>query len=168
MSRHGFDGLISAIQQAVSEAHKTAQDQHLGLMDKFFDQNEDGTYTPQMVKIQVQSMHPHAKKGDMETLEVPLVTFANLGGISIKELSVEFKVRMDSLAEDKDGDGIPDSEQRGPGPLAKRPKAKMMIGLSGGGFLKRGTEGTVKIIFAGGDPPEGVMKINDQMVRRIP
>lgn len=167
---HGFDGLIAAIQKAVSEAHKTAQEQHLGLMDKFFERQPDGTFKPKVVKIQTPSMRPGAKPEDMDILEVPLVTFANLNGISIKELSVEFKVRIDGLAQDQNQDGVPDDEQEDPnfvGPLVPKNKSRLMIGLSGGGFLNRGTEGTVKIIFSGGDPPEGVMKVNDQMVRRI-
>lgn len=169
MAVHELDGLITAIQKAVSEAHKSAQDQHLGLMDRFFDHQDDGTYLPKIVRIQVPSMHPDHAPGATETLDVPLVTFANLSGISIKELTVEFKIRMDGMVEDADQDGVPDQDDPDfVGPLATPAKHKLMIGLSGGGFLKRGTEGTVKITFAGGDPPEGVVKINDQMVRRIP
>lgn len=164
----GLDGLITAIQKAVSEAHKTAQDQHLGLIDRFFDRQPDGTYLPKVVKIQVHSMRPETTPGTMDTIEVPLVTFANLSGISIKELTVEFKIHMDGLVDDKDGDGVADDEDPDfVGPLAMPAKHKLMIGLSSS-FMRRGTEGTVKITFAGGDPPEGVIKINDQMVRRLP
>ena len=105
-----LDDLIEAVQTAVIKAQQLAEDHHVDLVGRFFEQDAaTGQMRARTQEIWLPSMHPDHDEGAFVKVAVPLMTLANLGAIRIKELKVEFDAKLGSLdTADVDKDGTPD------------------------------------------------------------
>jgi len=146
MAQQNLDQLLQAIHDAVLEAQMISEKQHIHQLQKYF--NEDGT--PQMISIRVPNMHPNSAPGELETLQVPLITLVPPSAIKIKRMKVDFKVALGSMAQTETGKSL-----------------MIDIGGSGGLFGRKQSTANIEITFVGTDPPESFMRINDHLVKSI-
>ena len=150
----GFlDELLGGLHDAVVSAQRLVEKQHIDMVDLYFD---DDTGQPLTMEMKIPSAHPDK---DFENLSVPLFTLAPLSSIKIKELEMKFKVKLgeqlDTISE-----------------LTKSMKSEDEPVKAGGISIDMNNTNPdsmaeIKIIFEGGEAPEGVMRINDQLVKTI-
>ena len=152
--RVGFlDELLGGLHDAVVSAQRLVEKQHIDMVDLYFD---DETGQPLTMEMKIPSAHPDK---DFENVSVPLFTLAPLSSIKIKELEMDFKVKLseqlDTVSE-----------------LAQSMKHEDESATVGGvgvdmNNVNPDTMANIKIKFEGTDPPEGLMRINDQLVKTI-
>ena len=153
-TKTGFlDELLGGLLDAVVSAQRLVEKQHIDMVDLYFD---DDTGQPLTMEMKIPSSHPDK---DFENISVPLFTLAPLSSIKIKELEMDFKVKlceqMDTISE-----------------LSKSMKHEDESSNVGGvgidmNSVNPDTMANIKIKFEGCDAPEGVMRINDQLVKTI-
>lgn len=147
-----FDSFVEGIQHACHNAVRGMQDQHKELLERYFEKSDDGTLRPLMVKIMMPATHTH---GEEYEVDLPLFTLVPLRSIHIEQLKVEFEVRINSAKEDTD--------------RKQRPRNFLMVDTGGWNmFGKGGKHAKVEVIFKGADPPEGVVRLNNQVVKTLP
>lgn len=174
-----LDDLINAIQYAVIEAQEVAEDHHIDLVSRFFHE-VDGKMVAVTQEVWVPDVRPGVEPGTISKIEVPLMSLASLGSMRIKELTVEFNARLSSLDtnEENDPEPKPATENAGtekkrrskPPPFQRRlrrQKRRMALDFKKGADAS-GTEAKIKITFVGSEPPEGVVRLNDQVLKTIP
>ena len=152
--RVGFlDELLGGLHDAVVSAQRLVEKQHIDMVDLYFD---DETSQPLTMEMKIPSAHPDK---DFENLSVPLLTMAPLSSIKIKELEMKFKVKLseqlDTVSE-----------------LAQSMKHEDEDANVGGVGIDMNntnpdTMAEIKLTFTGEEAPEGVMRINDQLVKTI-
>lgn len=136
---HRFDELLLALQTAVAESQNQLTRQHLALLENFFVKKGD-TWEAQMVSIVVPP--------SSQPVQVPLISLIPLSSLKIKEVAFDFTV---DLARLENG-------------LCGAPKDLLVdIHPPVGAAPVR-----VTISLQGSDPPEGLMRLNDRIVRAIP
>jgi hypothetical protein len=86
-----FDDLISAIQEAVISAHETSEEQHVRMMDRFFD---DETGEPVMLTINLPHIDPAQGEIQYQEVKVPKVCLVPFNSIKIKDIEVTAEVDL--------------------------------------------------------------------------
>ena len=141
-----LDHLTKGLYDAVVQAQALAENQHIEAMGKYI--NEDGT--PKCIKMVING----------EDINVPLATLAPQSSIKIKELTMELKVRLNNFGKRKSrcGGGIFSKEDAG------------AIGADLGASIlpTRNNYANLKITFEGSDPPEGLVRLNNNLIKQIP
>ena len=117
----------------------------------YFD--KDGN--PYMIKVQL----PHGTNGEMQEVNIPVVTLVPHNGMAIKEVEIEMEVALSEgeLEEINDGDVThkkPGRIKRFITDLSRRNKGQKMA--------------KIKVKFHGQDAPEGIARIKDSLVKIIP
>lgn len=137
-----FDGIIEALHTAVVQAQRTAERQYEHFLDQYL---KKGTNEPDTIEIAVPSLRPNAAEGEVDHIKVPLICLAAPSAIKIKELTVEFETQLSHI----DSKFVADLDA----PTEEAKKATMA---------------KVKICFQGTDPPEGVQRAIEIMLKRMP
>ena len=141
-----LDHLTKGLYDAVVQAQALAENQHIEAMGKYI--NDDGT--PKCIKMVING----------EDINVPLATLAPQSSIKIKELTMELKVRLNNFGKRKSrcGGGIFSKEDAG------------AIGADLGASIlpTRNNYANLKITFEGPDPPEGLVRLNNNLIKQIP
>jgi hypothetical protein len=140
-----FDDLLGAIQSAIIQAQSTSQHQCLALLKEYFDESNK----PIMIEMKVPSFSPSSIDG-YETILVPKLSLVPLSSLRLKELGVKFKVQFSEL--------MKGGEQRKGHTLS----AMLPFGKS------ENQMADVEIKFEGTEPPEGVLKINQHLIKFLP
>jgi hypothetical protein len=180
-----LDDLINAIQYAVIEAQEVAEDHHIDLVSRFFHE-VDGKMVAVTQDVWVPDVRPGSEEASLMRIQVPVMSLASLGSMKIKELRVEFTARLSSLdtEEDNSDDALAenirdeikkDKAARSKKPLTpfqrrlKRQKRRMALNFKKGSDPGgTSTEAKISITFSGSDPPEGVVRLNDLVLKTIP
>ena len=140
--------LFSAIHNSVSEASTVARNHSLSyLQDDYFEEEVDGTgkktgvLIPKMLQIKL----PVVRGGVMEHQEVsvPLYSLAKHQSLCMDEVKITLNIDLRDVKED------------------------VVVSLTHKWFTEP-TKAKVEMTFKGADPPEGIMKINDRLVKTIP
>ena len=150
----GFlDELVGGIQDAVVSAQRMAEKQHIEMIDLYFD---DDTGEPLTMDLVIPSTHPDRAT---EELKVPLICLTPLSSIKIDTLKMKLKV---GLGKSMHGatTGIGGQIQQA-GTLQAPPMSVDMNETNPDRMAE------VEITFKGSEPPEGLMKINDNLVKVI-
>ena len=148
----GFlDHLTKALYDAVVQAQALAENQHIESLKKFFE--KDGK--PKSMEVKIPD-----DKGKNQSVNVPLVTLTPQGSIKIKELEMELKVKLSSFGKRKSriGGGIFKNEDAG----------SICADLGASILPKRNQYANLKITFEGTDPPEGLVRLNNNLIKQIP
>ena len=146
-----LDHLTKGLYDAVVQAQALAENQHIESLRKFFD--KDGN--PKSLEVKIPDGH-----GNKQLIEVPLVTFTPQSSIKIKELTMELKVKLSSFGKRKSRLG---------GGIFKRGDAGAINADLGSSILpKRNQYANLKITFEGTDPPEGLVRLNNNLIKQIP
>ena len=148
----GFlDHLTKGLYDAVVQAQALAENQHIEAIKKFFD--KDGK--PKSMEIKIPD-----GKGNKQIVEVPLVTLTPQGSIKIKELTMELKVKLSSFGKRK--------SRLGGGIFRNKDAGAICADLGSSILPKRNQYANLKITFEGTDPPEGLVRLNNNLIKQIP
>ena len=141
-----LDHLTKGLYDAVVQAQALAENQHIEAMGKYI--NEDGT--PKCIKMVING----------EDINVPLATLAPQSSIKIKELTMELKVRLNNFGKRK--------SRLGGGIFSKEDAGAIGADLGASILPTRNNYANLKITFEGSDPPEGLVRLNNNLIKQIP
>ena len=141
-----LDHLTKGLYDAVVQAQSLAENQHIEALSKYV--NEDGT--PKCMRMFING----------ENVMIPLATLAPQNSIKIKELTMDLKVRLNNFGkrESKKGGGI----------FRKRDAGAVSIDLGCSVLPMKNNYANLKITFEGTAPPEGVVRLNNNLIKQIP
>ena len=141
-----LDHLTKGLYDAVVQAQALAENQHIEALGKYV--NEDGT--PKCMRMVING----------ENVMVPLMTLAPQSSIKIKELTMDLKVRLNNFGkrESKCGGGI----------FRKKDAGAVSADLGSSILPSRNNYANLKITFEGTNPPEGVVRLNNNLIKQIP
>ena len=136
-----LDHLTKGLYDAVVQAQSLAENQHIEALSKYV--NEDGT--PKCLEMVI----------DGKKVDIPLATLAPQSSIKIKELKMSLKVRLNKFGKRKSrlGGGI---------------FCKEGADLGASILPTRNNYANLEITFEGADPPEGVVRLNNNLIKQIP
>ena len=141
-----LDHLTKTLADAVSQTVDLLENQHIESLRKFV--NEDGT--PKCMKMVV--------NGD--DVNIPLMTLAPQSSIKIKELKMKLKVRLNNFGKRKC--------KAGGGIFRKKDTGAISADLGASILPTRNNYAELEITFEGTDPPEGVVRLNNNLIKQIP
>ena len=146
-----LDHLTKGLYDAVVQAQALAENQHIEALSKFFDKKGK----PLCMDIKIPSSN-----GEEQTVNVPLVTLSPQSSIKIKELTMELKVKMGSFGKRK--------SRKGGGIFCREDAGAINADLGASILPKRNQYATLKVTFEGTDPPEGLVRLNNNLIKQIP
>ena len=141
-----LDHLTKGLYDAVVQAQALAENQHIEAMSKYI--NEDGT--PKCIDIVISG----------EKVSVPLATLAPQSSIKIKELTMELKVKLNNFGKRK--------SRFGGGIFRKEDAGAIGVDLGSSILPRKNQYANLKIVFEGSDPPEGLVRLNNNLIKQIP
>ena len=143
---HFLDHLTKGLYDAVVQAQALAENQHIEAIGKYI--NEDGT--PKCMKMVI---------GGNE-IDVPLQTLSTQSSIKIKELKMKLKVKLSNFGK---------RESRFSGGIFRKKDAGAIEADLGSSILPgRSNYADLEITFEGTDPPEGLVRLNNNLIKQIP
>ena len=95
-----------------------------------------------------------------ERVKVPLLTLAPHSSIKIKELTMDLKVKLNNFGKRK--------SRFGGGIFGKEDAGAISAALGSSIFPSKNNYANLKITFEGCDPPEGVVRVNNNLIKQIP
>ena len=142
-----LDDIFQSIYSSVVEAQNTIESHYLGeIVDDYFE--KDGTPKVIIVKLPGQDGKP-------KDVSIQAISLVPHQGRLIDEVEVEMKVKLSGSEEEKDSKG------------QKQGKLKKIItdfsNREGGKELA-----TIRVKFKGEQPPEGLARIKDNLIKLIP
>ena len=142
-----LDEIFRSIYSSVVEAQNTIEQHYLGeVTEDYFD--EDGS--PKMIHLQLPG-----SDGKMRGVNIPAISLVPHYGLAIDEVSVEMKVKLSTSDEDKETKG--------------NKKGRVRKILSDFSNREGGKElATIIVKFKGKEPPEGLARIKDNLIKIIP
>ena len=149
---NSLENVFQGIYKSIVEAQNTVEQHTVGEIKKdYFD--KDGK--PYMIEVQL----PHGTSGELQTINIPVITLVPHNGMAIKEVEIEMEVALSEgeLEEINDGDVThkkPSRIKRFLTDLSRRNKGSKMA--------------KIKVKFHGQDAPEGIARIKDSLVKIIP
>tara|TARA_R110002020_G_scaffold41845_9_gene123017 strand:- start:298 stop:750 length:453 start_codon:yes stop_codon:yes gene_type:complete len=141
-----LDQLAKGLYDAVCQAQALADNQHIEALSKYV--NEDGT--PKCMKIVI----------DGNDVEVPLITLAPQSSIKIKELKMKLKVRLNKFGKRK--------SRLGGGIFCKKDAGAIDADLGASILPTRNNYADLEVTFVGSEPPEGLVRLNNNLIKQIP
>ena len=141
-----LDHLTKGLYDAVVQAQALAENQHIESLRKYI--NEDGT--PKCLRMVING----------ENVMVPLATLAPHSSIKIKELTMDLKVKLNNFGkrQSKSGGGI----------FRKKDAGAVSVDLGSSILSSKNNYANLKITFEGTDPPEGLVRLNNNLIKQIP
>lgn len=154
-----LQALFQAIHRSVVKATRVAQDASLrSLQRDYFEEVVDGEGNPtgEIAPKIIRMVLPHHEGSEIKQAiyEVPLFSLVKHQAMSIAELDMEFEVELHGLDQLQE----PDGED---GDI-------LSASTSGGMWAGRKTIAKVQMKFRGEDAPEGVMRLNDKILKVFP
>ena len=141
-----LDHLTKGLYDAVVQAQALAENQHIEALGKYV--NEDGT--PKCMEMVI--------NGD--NVNVPLATLAPQSSIKIKELKMKLKVRLNNFGKRK--------SKLGGGNFSKEDAGAISADLGSSILPSKNNYADLEITFEGTDPPEGLVRLNNNLIKQIP
>ena len=141
-----LDHLTKGLYDAVVQAQSLAENQHIESLSKFV--NEDGT--PKCMRMVVNG----------ENVMIPLATLAPQNSIKIKELTMDLKVKLNSFGKRK--------SKSGGGIFKRKDAGAVSVDLGSSILPTKNNYANLKITFEGTEPPEGVVRLNNNLIKQIP
>ena len=135
-----LDKLVEGIYNSVMFAQRKVETEHLKrIMSTYFDQHGNA----KTFKVNLP-----CNNGEVNTADIPLITLSNNSHLVIDELEMEFSVNLGHF-----GDEINQENNK-------------LSALLTGPATENKT--SVKIKMKGANPPEGIAKVNDQLLKIFP
>ena len=138
--------LTKGLYDAVVQAQSLAENQHIEALSKYV--NDDGT--PKCMRMVING----------ESVMIPLATLAPQNSIKIKELTMDLKVKLNNFGKRE--------SRKGGGIFRKKDAGAVSIDLGSSILPLKNNYANLKITFEGTDPPEGVVRLNNNLIKQIP
>ena len=149
--------LFQALHKAVIQATKVARETSIQSLKKdYFSQvhNEDGTPTgvwkPKTLSLVLPT--PEGEEIKPVQYDVPLYSLVKHQSVALDTRKINFEVELHGLEE---------LESEGAG-------SENMLASTPAGVFSRKTMAKVEVTFKGEDPSEGMMRINDKILKTFP
>ena len=167
MATRSFDDLVEAITGAVIHARELLEAQHLDTINRYFkDSNGDGKLEALTQTVQIPNAHTD-KKDDFLEVEIPIFSLVPLNSLKLKEVEIEFDAYLSSLEEDDMPSAALKSLTEDKKTVTKR--KQMHMEMSGNGYLgSKKNNAKIRITMQGTEPPEGLIRINNHVLKQIP
>lgn len=158
MAEESFDGLINAIQNAFIRVNQMAESQHLDLISQYFDEKNQ--------PICVEFLYPYVDatgESAEKKIRIPKLCLVPISSLKLSEISVDFKVRLAGKVSLKAGESeIPKQVDR----LLKNDRDRSFLGyIPSGRRNHEESYANIVLKFQSEDPPEGLMRIQDELIR---
>ena len=149
---NSLDNVFQGIYKSIVEAQNTIEQHYVGeIKEDYFDKNGK----PYMVPVQL----PVGQNGEMKTINIPVITLVPHNGMSIKEVEIEMQVALSPG----------ESEEINKSKTTKKKPSRIRSFLTDLSNRNKGHEmAKIKVKFNGQDPPEGLARIKDSLVKIIP
>lgn len=161
-----FDNLLAAMQDSVLKAHELIETQHLAVMKKYFDDSGK----PKMISLQIPNTKENTatdsknmnidaasttnnKTNHYEEIQIPTYALVPQYSLKLQQIKMAFDVKMVSW-EDR--------------PARGKTRSILTNILYSSSDKQEANDVHVELSFVSEDPPEGVMKINDMLIRILP
>ena len=142
-----LDEIFQGIYSSVVEAQNAIEQHYLGeITEDYFE--ADGT--PKMIVVKLPG-----QDGQLKEVHIPAITLVPHYSLAIDEVSVKMKVKLSS--------GDDDKERKGNKPGILRKIITDFSNREGGKELA-----SITVKFKGSDPPEGLARIKDNLIKFIP
>ena len=147
-----LESVFQGIYKSIVEAQNTIEQHYVGeVKEDYFDKKGN----PHMIPIQL----PNGNNGEMKTVNIPVITLVPHNGMAIKEVEIEMEVALsqgdaEKINKSKATKKKPSMIHKFITDLSKRNKSRKMA--------------KIKVKFNGQDPPEGLARIKDSLVKIIP
>ena len=141
-----LDHLTKGLYDAVVQAQSLAENQHIEALSKYV--NQDGT--PKCLEMVIEG----------KKVDIPLATLAPQSSIKIKELKMSLKVRLNKFGKRK--------SRLGGGIFCKEDAGAIGADLGASILPTRNNYANLEVTFEGVDPPEGVVRLNNNLIKQIP
>ena len=141
-----LDHLTKGLYDAVVQAQALAENQHIESLGKYV--NKDGT--PKCMEMVINN----------EKVNVPLATLVPHSSIKIKELTMDLKVKLNNFGKRKSN--IMSSI------FGKGCAGAIEADLGASILPIKNNYANLKITFEGADPPEGLVRLNNNLIKQIP
>ena len=188
MASESLDNIVAALTAVVRKAQTLMENQHLGLIWHHFEKAQldsegdeplalppgvqpENLRQPKTIPILLPSSNPEDPPGAREILNIPIATLAAPSSIRISKLRFEFEARLNTVGNVsktterrkalKGGDNAAQGAE-------EEADKEIMLDIGGGLFGRKKSIVKVSIEFEGTDPPEGLVRFNDSILKRVP
>jgi len=141
-----FESLLTAMQESILKAHKLIETQHLNVLAHYFDEENK----PLMMDLQFPVIDAEADEVVYKRVQVPKLSLVPMHTLKMKEMKLSFKVKLSGFAEANKSNGLFAHIL----PSNNNPSNDNFV--------------DVDLYFETSDPPEAVMRINDQFIKVLP
>ena len=149
---NSLDNVFQGIYKSIVEAQNTIEQHYIGeIKEDYFD--KDGK--PYMIDVQL----PHGAGGELQTINIPVITLVPHNGMAIKEVEIEMEVALSEGESEEINNS--DTTKKKPS-IIKRFLTDLSRRNKGSKMAK------IKVKFHGQDAPEGIARIKDSLVKIIP
>lgn len=155
MRQQNFNELVAAIQKSFLQCSRLAERQHIEMLSGFFDSENKPVSIPL-------SMPQFDDSGNItyKDVSIPKLCLVPISSLKLDGIKVDFKVRLtgEVSLEEKAGENREQDMDI---------KGRSFVGYLPGGGLKRNPEdfANITLQFTSQDPPEGIMRIQDELIR---
>ena len=149
---NSLDNVFQGIYKSIVEAQNTIEQHYVGeIKEDYFD--KDGN--PYMIKIQL----PQGTDGGMKEVNIPVITLVPHNGMAIKEVEIEMEVSLT----------LGDSEKINQSDVTQKKPSRIKKFITDLSRRNKGSKmAKIKVKFNGQEPPEGIARIKDSLVKIIP
>lgn len=152
MALHGFDELVASLSSALIHAKDIIERQHLRMLSNYFTE-KDGKRVAKTITVNVPDLNTEDDDDSELEVKVPLISLVPINSLMLDDVTIDFDAYLSTLSEQEE----------------KNKQKKMMIELGGHGMMgEKKNNIKISIKIKGTDPPEGLVKINDHILKHIP
>ncbi len=145
ITSHALEDVARGMQYSVNSVQEIVEQHYINMLSRFFDKD----HNPVTVKYNLTPGH---------VIEVPLITLVKPTSLSLEEISMEMRIRVDEARA---------TEMKG--------EKKEFIGMTGfqvsmapsSQDKRKSNEIDIVMKFKAGDPPEGVSRIIDEFTSKL-
>lgn len=165
-----FSDLIGSIQDAFFAVNELSEQQHLEMLEKYFDKDDK----PKIMKVNYPYFDESGEVSYKE-LEIPLLCLVPVSSLKINEVDIDFKVKLSGKVKLKEGNrrktylekreedlvcasGDPPDENEGRG-LGFVPEYRKS---------KDGSYADISLKFRAEEAPEGLIRLRDELIKILP
>lgn len=153
MKQQNFDKLVAAIQKSFLQCSRLAERQHIEMLSGFFNSENK----PVSILLSMPQFDDDGKI-TYKDVSIPKLCLVPISSLKLDGIKVDFKVRLTGE--------VPLEEKAGEDTGMDK-KERSFLGYLPGGGLKRNPEdfSNITLQFTSQDPPEGIMRIQDELIR---
>lgn len=155
VKQQNFDELVAAIQKSFLQCSRLAERQHIEMLSGFFDSENKPVSIPL-------SMPQFDDSGNItyKDVSIPKLCLVPISSLKLDGIKVDFKVKLtgEVVLKEKVGENAENGTDK---------RGRSYLGYLPGGGFKRNPEdfANITLQFTSQDPPEGILRIQDELIR---